>query len=50
MSARGWEGYTSSLVVEDATEVVSVGKDVRLVRKICAAGVDKIDAWQPWQS
>lgn len=37
---------TSSLVVENATEVVAVGKDVRLVREIGTARIDKVDARQ----
>lgn len=49
MGVIEWGGSTSSLVVEDTTEVVSVGKDVRLMRKVCAAGVDEIDAWEAWQ-
>ena len=40
---------TSSLVVEDATEMISVGKDVRLVREVRAPRVDEIDAWETWQ-
>ena len=48
--ARGRGGSTSSLVIEDATEVVSVGKDVRLVREVGAAGVDEIDAWEALSS
>lgn len=43
---RASDGSTSSLIIEDATEVVSVGKDVGLVREIRAAGVDEIDAWE----
>ena len=37
------------MVVEDATKVVTVVKDVRLVREVCAAGVDEVDAWEAWQ-
>lgn len=35
---------TSSLVVEYAAEVVSVGKHVGLVREVCASRVDEVDA------
>ena len=48
LGTRGRSRNTSSLVVEDAAEMVSVGKDVRLVRKVCTPGVDKIDAWETW--
>jgi hypothetical protein len=34
------------LVVEDAPKMVSVRKDVSLVRKICASRVDQVDARQ----
>lgn len=34
------------LVVEDATEVVDVWEDVRLVGEIGAAGVNEVDAWE----
>ena len=40
----GSTAHTSSLVVEDATEVVAVGEDVGLVGEIGAAGVDEVDA------
>lgn len=43
MGKGGW-GRTSSLVVEDTTEVVAVGEDVGLVGEIGAAGVDEVDA------
>lgn len=48
MRGRGRGGSTSSLVVEDATEVVSVRENVRLVREVCAARVDEIDTWEAW--
>ncbi len=35
------------LVVEDAAEMVAVGKDLVLVRQIGAAGIDEIEAGQP---
>ena len=35
------------LVVEDAAEMVAVGKDLVLVRQVGAAGIDKVDAGQP---
>ena len=42
---RGGRG-TSSLVVEDSPEVLSVREDVGLMREVGAAGVDKVDAWE----
>lgn len=48
MRGMGRGGSTSSLVVEDATEVVSVRENVRLVREVCAARVDEIDTWEAW--
>ena len=58
----GWEGFeenwgaeggkrgkqTSSLVVEDTTEVVAIGEDVGLVRKVGATGIDKVDAGETY--
>ena len=44
---KGRGGCTSSLVVEDAAEVVSIGEHVRLVGKVCASRVYEIDAWKP---
>ena len=35
------------LIVEDAAEMLAVGKHFGLMRQIGAAGVDQIDAWQP---
>ena len=43
---KGRGGSTSSLVVEDAAEVVAIGKDVRLVGKVCASRVYEINAWK----
>ena len=37
---------TSSLVVEDSPEVLTVRKDVGLVREVGAARVDEVDAWE----
>ena len=37
---------TARLIVEDATEVVAVGEDIGLVREICAARIDEVDAGQ----
>lgn len=34
------------MIIEDATKVVSVRKDIRLVRQVRTAGVDEIDAWE----
>ena len=39
-------GRQSSLGVEDAPEVVAIGKDLILHRQVCAAGVDEVDARQ----
>ena len=39
---------TSSLVVEDTTEVVAVREDVGLVGEVGAAGVDEVDAWETY--
>ena len=36
---------TSCLVVEDASEVISIWKDICLVWKVGAAGVHKVNAW-----
>lgn len=41
---KGRRGHTSSLVVEDAAEVVTVGEDIGLVGEVGAAGVDEVDA------
>jgi hypothetical protein len=41
---------TSCLVVEDPAEMLAVGKYIGLVRQVCAAGVDEVDARQPWIS
>ena len=35
------------LIVEDAAEMLAVGKDLGLVRQVGAAGIDEIDARQP---
>ena len=35
------------LIVEDAAEMLAVGKDLGLVRQVRAAGIDQIDARQP---
>ena len=40
-------GRHGGLVVEDAAEIVPVGKDLVLVRQVGAAGIDQIDAGQP---
>jgi hypothetical protein len=40
-------GAHVGLVVEDAAEMVAVGKDLVLVRQVRAAAVDEIDAGQP---
>lgn len=48
MGATGREGSTSSLVVEDTAEMIAIGKDVRLVRKVRTARVDEIDAREAW--
>lgn len=39
---------TSSLVVEDTTEVVAVREDVGLMGEVGAAGVDEVDAWETY--
>ena len=43
---KGWGGSTSSLIVEDAAEVISIGENVRLVGEVCASRVYEIDAWK----
>lgn len=45
---KGEWGRTSSLVVEDTTEVVAVGEDVGLMGEIGAAGIDEVDAGETW--
>lgn len=32
------------LIIEDTAEVIAIRKDLVLVRQVCAAGIDKIDA------
>ena len=44
---RNAERGQRRLVVEDAAEVLAVGKHLGLVRQIGAAGIDQIDARQP---
>ena len=36
---------TSCLVVEDASEVISIGEDICLVWEVGTARVDKVNAW-----
>ena len=44
---RNAERGQGRLVVEDAAEVLAVGKHLGLVRQVGAAGIDQIDAGQP---
>ena len=44
---RNAERRQRRLVVEDAAEVLAVGKHLGLVRQVGAAGVDQVDAGQP---
>lgn len=52
---KGWRVWgmgsrrTSSLVVEDTTEVVAVREDVGLMGEVGAAGVDEVDAWETYR-
>ena len=52
MLEKGWREWgqgsrrTSSLVVEDTTEVVAIREDVGLMGEVGAAGVDEVDAWE----
>ena len=40
------DNSTSSLIVEDTSEVVTVWEDIRLMGKIGTTGIYKVDAWQ----
>ena len=44
---RNAERRQLRLVVEDAAEMLAVGKDLVLVRQVGAAGIDQVDAGQP---
>ncbi len=44
---RNAQGREDRLVVEDAAEVLAIGKHFRLVRQVGAARIDQIDAGQP---
>ena len=35
---------TSSLIVEYSSEMIAIGENVRLIRKVGAAGINKVDA------
>ena len=39
------DNCTSCLVVEDATKMLFIGKDICLMGKVGSTGVHKVDAW-----
>ena len=42
------DDHTSSLIVEDASEMVTVWEDFRLMGEIGTTGINKVDAWQTY--